>query len=242
MAMQSLAEQVMDKIMDLVAERRLEPGDKLPTEKDLTELFGVGRSTVREAIVQLQNLGVLSVRQGRGTFLKEVSTHTLLENQNPLYKFVDLKREELQDVMDVRKLLETEIVKLVVNRIDDDGIELLQKSLEKHMNANDSFTAYEHDLEFHKLLANMSENSILPLTLNVVLRFLDRYGTIVARTLDIPEYAEKILEQHRQIFLAIQARDEKGAVEAMLRHLNTSQVAILTSFDIFAERKRLNLA
>lgn len=237
----SLAEQVMEKIMDLVAEQRLEPEDRLPTEKELAELFGVGRSTIREAVCQLQNLGVVSVRQGRGTFLQKVSTDTLLKSQDPLSKFVDLERDELQDVMDVRKLLETEIVKLVARRIDDQGIVELRECYRQHREAKDSLSAYERDLEFHMRLASLSGNSILPLTLNLVNSFLERYTSIVAGTLDMPEYSEKILEQHRQILLAIEARDERQAAQAMLRHLNTSQIAVLASFDIFVERRKLKL-
>lgn len=237
----SLSEQVVDGLLKLVDERKLEAGDRLPTEKELSELFGVGRSTIREAIVQLQNLGVLSVQQGKGTFLRKISATSLLKNQDPFYKFVDLERNELRDVMDVRKLLEREIVKLVTNRITEQGLKELRKCHQKYRTAQDPLLAYELDLEFHMLLARLSGNSILPLTLSLVNNFLDRFMPIMARTLELPEYAEKILEQHRQILLAIEAGDEKRATSAMLRHLNTSQMNILASFDIFAEQRRLKL-
>ena len=82
-AAKSLVEQVMDKIMEHVAEHKLQPGDKIPTEKELVELFGVSRSTVREAICQLQNLGVLSVRQGKGSFLRRLTADTVLPPHGP---------------------------------------------------------------------------------------------------------------------------------------------------------------
>lgn len=238
---QSFSEQVMDKIMELVAERRLQPGDKLPTEKELTELFGVGRSTIREAIVQLQNLGVLTVRQGKGTFLNKVSADTLLSNHDPIGKFLELDRNEIRDVMEVRKLLETEIVKRVAEQATPEDIAELKEALAKQCEAKSPLLAYERDQDFHLLLARLSGNSMLPITLRLLRSFLDRYSSVIVSILDTAEYSEKILEHHRQILEAIEDKDPTRATQAMMRHLNTGQFTILASFDIFVEKRRLQV-
>lgn len=239
---QSLVEQAVESILNFISERDLEVGDKLPTESELTQLLGVGRSTIREAISRLANHGVLTVRQGKGTFLNRVTANTVLNGQRSLYKLVDLNRDELQDVMDVRKVLEVEVVRRVARRIDDEGLAVLRDYYEKHVEAKNSNLAYSRDIDFHVALARLSGNSVLPQMLVLLRNLLNRYTDIVSSTLDIPEYAEKILEQHRQILVALENRDEEQAAEAMLRHLTTSQFTVLANYDIFMEERKLRSA
>lgn len=235
----SLAEQVVERIVDLIADNNLANGDRLPSEKELSELFGVGRSTIREAVSQLQNLQVLSVKQGKGTFVKEVSTATLLKSQSPLYRFVDLGRNELHHALDVKKLLQLEIIRLAAKNAAKEDLAELYDCYHRHRSAVESLSVYQFDLEMQSLFAQASGNSILPLALGFVNNFLEKYSSIIADTLDIPEYAGRILEQYRLILRAVESGDGERAAEAMLRHLNTSRTAILASFDIFAAQRRL---
>lgn len=229
----------MERILDLISERDLEVGDKLPTETELSEILGVGRSTVREAVSRLGNHGVLTVRQGKGTFLNRVTATTLLSGQDPIYRLVDLNRNELQDVMDVRKILEVEVVRRVARRITDNDLAELREYHEKHVEAKNSSLAYTRDIDFHMALARFSGNSVLPQILSLLRNLLNRYTDVVSSTLELPAYAEKILEQHRQILVALEERDEEQAAQAMLRHLTTSQFTVLANYDIFIEQRKL---
>jgi GntR family transcriptional repressor for pyruvate dehydrogenase complex len=235
----SLVEQAVERILDLISERDLEVGDKLPTETELSEILGVGRSTVREAVSRLGNHGVLTVRQGKGTFLNRVTATTLLSGQDPIYRLVDLNRNELQDVMDVRKILEVEVVRRVARRITDNDLAELREYHEKHVEAKNSSLAYTLDIDFHMALARFSGNSVLPQILSLLRNLLNRYTDVVSSTLELPAYAEKILEQHRQILVALEERDEEQAAQAMLRHLTTSQFTVLANYDIFIEQRKL---
>lgn len=235
----SLVEQAVERILDLISERDLEVGDKLPTETELSEILGVGRSTVREAVSRLGNHGVLTVRQGKGTFLNRVTATTLLSGQDPIYRLVDLNRNELQDVMDVRKILEVEVVRRVARRITDNDLAELREYHEKHVEAKNSSLAYTRDIDFHMALARFSGNSVLPQILSLLRNLLNRYTDVVSSTLELPAYAEKILEQHRQILVALEERDEEQAAQAMLRHLTTSQFTVLANYDIFIEQRKL---
>jgi len=231
----------MEHILELIVRRGIRTGEKLPTEKELSDTFGVGRSSVREAVRQLENRGVLEVRQGRGTFYRGVSVDTVLTGQSNLYPFLDLERDELKDMMDVREVLEADMVRRVVRHADEEEIGELQRLLELHERQKHSPTAFEVDFEFHMLLARSSGNSVLPKMLEMVRTMFTKYSPVVSSTVDLPDYPDKVVEQHRQVLQAIKRRDEQQAVDAMLHHLKTSRGAVLANFDILAAKRRLNL-
>ena len=79
------------------------------------------------------------------------------------------------------------------------------------------------------------------MTLSLVNSFLERYRPIVAQAFEIPAFAERVLEQHRQIIAAIETGDGEQAAQAMLKHLKMGDMVSLISFDIFAEKRRLRL-
>lgn len=101
----SLAEEVSSLIREQINDGKLTKGEKLPTEPELMKLFGVGRSTVREAIKMLVNMGYLSVQQGRGTFVESVT-----ETNEPFHQ--RLKRADIQELREVRDIIEAPIARL----------------------------------------------------------------------------------------------------------------------------------
>ena len=105
----SAAEQVMKEILNSITEGSLKPGDKLPTERELAKMFGVGRSTVREAVSALAVIGYLEVVQGRGTFLRaDVET-----TKKAHFDFSDIQvAANIIDLVEVRAILECNAVKL----------------------------------------------------------------------------------------------------------------------------------
>ena len=105
----SLAEEVSSLIREQINDGKLTKGEKLPTEPELMKLFGVGRSTVREAIKMLVNMGYLSVQQGRGTFVESVT-----ETNEPFHQ--RLKRADIQELREVRDIIEAPIARLAAQR------------------------------------------------------------------------------------------------------------------------------
>ena len=121
----SLAEEVAELIKKQISEGKLAKGDKLPAEPELMRLFGVGRSTVREAIKMLVNMGYLSVQQGRGTFVENVTETNELFHQR-------LKRADIQELREVRDIMEAPIARLATQRRTKADLESMKRYVYGH--------------------------------------------------------------------------------------------------------------
>lgn len=153
----SLADEVAQRLQQQISLGQYKPGDKLPTEPALMQEFGVGRSTIREAVRILANAGVLRVQQGLGTFVEAISDHAEPWSQR-------LKRAEFNDLNEVRQLLELKIAqKAALHRTEKD-IEQMRGFLKKRKEAalaNNVEECIQADIEFHRSIAAAARNSIL---------------------------------------------------------------------------------
>lgn len=154
---ESLADAVVNKLQHQVVSGHYPIGEKLPSEPELMQHFGVGRSTIREAIRILANKGLIRVQQGLGTFVQS--------QQNGVEPFhQSLQRAEGDDVNEVRQLLELKIAeKAALNRTQED-IEVMTVFLNKRHDAalkNQPEACIEADIQFHIRLAMASKNEVL---------------------------------------------------------------------------------
>lgn len=161
---QSLADEVASQLLKKIADGEFVTGDKLPTEPELMALFGVGRSTVREAVRNLSNTGLVRVQQGLGTFVvkQQIITESLSD------RFLRAKGLELDEV---RQLIEVKIAeKAALNRTEAD-ITAMKKHLKNRSEmalANIPDKCIQADIEFHVSIAIASQSEIL----------LDLYKTV----------------------------------------------------------------
>ena len=153
----SLAEEVAEQLQKEITEGNLIEGDKLPIEPELMKIFGVGRSTIREAIKMLLNRGYLSVQQGRGTFVeRQMPTSEPFEQR--------LKRADIRDLYDVRKILEAAIAeRAALRRTEQDLKEIQRYAMERKTSAKDGLLkeCIEADIHFHVAVAKATHNEIL---------------------------------------------------------------------------------
>lgn len=106
--------ETFEKIRKIIQERNLQPGDRLPSERELTDLLHVGRSSVREALRAMELLGLIETRRGEGTFIVDFRKHQLVEL---LSSFVFQRENADHDILEVKRIIETSgIYKLVFNR------------------------------------------------------------------------------------------------------------------------------
>jgi DNA-binding FadR family transcriptional regulator len=154
---ESLAEAVVNKLQHQIASGHYKIGEKLPSEPELMQHFGVGRSTIREAIRILANKGLIRVQQGLGTFVE--LQHNSIE---PFHQ--SLSRAEGDDVNEVRQLLELKIAeKAALNRTQED-VDVMTVLLQKRHEAalqNRPEECIEADIQFHIRLAMASKNEVL---------------------------------------------------------------------------------
>jgi DNA-binding FadR family transcriptional regulator len=152
-----VCDEVVSKLQQQIAAGKFKKGDKLPSEPVLMEQFGVGRSSIREAIRILANHGLVRVQQGLGTFVD-------IQNGTPMPWYKRLESSTVKDLNEVRQLLELKIAeKAALNRTQKD-IDILTKLLKKRLTAAQNNLAdecIEADIQFHIAIADAAKNDIL---------------------------------------------------------------------------------
>lgn len=151
-----LYDKIVDRLQADINSGKFKPGEKIPPEPELMKLYGVGRSTIREAIKTLAMSGILIVQQGSGT-----SVNTNLEGLSIEQR---LRRADLADIQGVRALLEKEIVRLAAENRSPEQLAAIGESLEvrrQALLAEDLAATMEADITFHMAIARASGNSVL---------------------------------------------------------------------------------
>ena len=211
-------DEVVLQIQDLIAQGKLLPGEKLPAERELAERFGVGRNSIREAIRQLELLGLVEARQGEGTFITEATIDNVAA---PFVFILSHSRQLRAEVLDFRKVLEPQIAALAAQRATAKNIARIGE-----LSANfDEFVvsakvpvsvAIENDSQFHYAIAEASQNGLVVRVMNAVMGLLREFRE---QLLESSYRSEASAKAHRAISEAIKMRDIRGAYEAMEHHL-----------------------
>ena len=208
----------MVRLRDLIRRGDLSHGSRLPPERALAEQFGVGRSSVREAIRSLELQGLLVTRHGSGSFVNTQSLDavaTLMEPNNGA--------EGLQDIFEMRHLLEPQIAALAARRATPEDMVRLAAILEEQQRQIlEGETGVDADTEFHFTLATATHNPALVKVVNAVEDVLRRSRD---RYLQLPGRPERSLHSHHEILEMVRAGDDAGALRAMDHHLTTVEPA-----------------
>lgn len=226
-----LGSQIEDELMDYILKEPVEIGQKIPNEFELAERFGVGRSTIREAVKALVSKGVLEVRRGSGTFV--ISTISLEDDPLGLSKFQDKYKLALE-LFDVRLMLEPEIASLASEyalqeereRLKElcDEVETLYREGKNHI---------PKDIEFHTCIARCSKNRVVETLIPVINTAVMTFANLTHRTL-----MQETIDTHRAITDAILRRDAVGAKCAMVMHLTYNRQALMRRLDAHTEGKK----
>ncbi|MBM7566091.1 FadR/GntR family transcriptional regulator [Paenibacillus sacheonensis] len=196
----------------------LSPGDKLPSVVDLAAEYGVGRSTIREALSALKAKGLLDIRQGGGTYAKAPPEGSQAFAQEA---WLD-RADSLLQLLDVRKVLETGCASLAAKHRTDADVDALQATLQQMEDRldDDSF-GEQADVLLHEQIARATQNPVL---MELMKSLSERLHESMRDTRSLWFYAEhrsasRLLEEHRSIVAAIAARDEALASARMGQHL-----------------------
>lgn len=209
----SLAQEVAEKITGQIEAGTYSSGEKLPIESELMKLFGVGRSTIREAIKILSNTGLLRVQQGLGTFVEDHSNRKETIDQR-------LKRAKALEVDEVRQLLELKIAeKAALHRSQADLKKISRHLADRNTAAiNDSLReCIDADIAFHTAIAVASKNEILADLYQTVANHL-KNGFLSAYT--TTESFKATHSLHKKLYDAIEAKDAKKAWEIAAKIIN----------------------
>lgn len=205
-------EMAAEELIRLIRENNYVPGDRLPTEIELSELLGVGRNTVREALRLLVSRNIVVVRQGSGTFISEKQG----VSDDPFGFSLAADREKLtRDLMQIRVMLEPPIAALAAQNAREADVQRLEEILEEIEERIARREDYaEVDIRFHEQIANCSHNSVMSNLVPVIGKGI----AVFAREVETTEY-EQTLISHRAIFQAIREGRAVEAQQAMHFHL-----------------------
>jgi DNA-binding FadR family transcriptional regulator len=210
----TLAQQVAEQIIELMASRHLQPGDTLPAQQELSELLGVSRTVIREGLQLLSGLGVIRVSQGVRAQVTTADTSAL---RTVLRISAGTGTKGMQNLLMVRAILEPEIAAVAALKAKPEHIRRLQQAIVEMDLAHDDVERYvKADQDFHLALAEATDNELLPAMLNPIVHLLQEMRRIAVR---VPGAAGRAQAYHRLVLDRVQNRDPQGASAAMREHL-----------------------
>ena len=214
-------EEVARQIERLIL-KKLRPGDKLPAERELAEMLGVSRSSIRDAIRSLELVGLVEPRQGVGTVVREVSPDTLV---HPLSNVLVHKRQLVSELLDFRKMLEPPLAARAATHASAEETAEMEETLRRQEEKLQwGELAIEEDSEFHYGIAMASENSVVLKVLDVL---MDLLRATRERSLQVEGRPQKSVAGHRKILAAIKRHDALAAEAAMRRHIEDIEEMVL---------------
>ena len=215
-----LAEVVAREIEQRVLEGGLKPGDRLPSERDLSAQLGVSRASLREALHKLAAKGLLESRQGGGTFVTDRLDASF---SNPWEEILRDHPAVHEDMLEFRHMLEGRAAECAAGRstvADRERIRQCLTQLEAAFAGDDLDAQVDTDLAFHQAIAEAAHNVIVGHLTASLLRLLrDNLRRNLSELLQVPAAREQLLDQHRAVWRAIEQGNVEQALEAAADHI-----------------------
>jgi GntR family transcriptional regulator, transcriptional repressor for pyruvate dehydrogenase complex len=224
-ARELLPERIASRLVSLIAEQHLRPGDKLPPERDLAATMQVSRPSLREALRALAMLNIVEIRQGSGTYVASLRPEVLVEHFDFVFSLDDATFAEL---LETRRMLEPSLAAAAATRATEADLARLRAWKERcAASASDPDAFLDADLELHQIITEAAHNQIIA-------RFmasLTRLGTASRkRTSNLPGVRHRSLQDHEAIVDALLRRDPEAAANIMRQHLERIQDSLRESF------------
>jgi len=214
-----LSEEIVDQIKELISRGELNPGQRIPSERELASFLGVSRPSVREAIMVLEAMGFLESRQGGGTYVRSLADVTMAD---PLANMVERRDPRmLHALTEVRIGLETWSAYLAAKRAEDSEIERLRElyAIMVEQAETGGWDA-EVDSEFHLTITAATHNTLQVHVLDTIQTLFQTTIMVALSEFYSKEgYIELLLNHHREIMEAIADHDPERARDKMMEHL-----------------------
>lgn len=211
----SVSDDVYNQVLDLIITGSWAPGDKIPSENELKNLFRVSRNTVRGAINKLKVLGLAETISGEGTFIKSLDSSFYM---NYFIPSAFLQKKDFLEIMEFRKGIEIEAARLAALRANEEDIDRIEELLNKMEECNDNIKQYsKYDIEYHVSIAYASGNSMYKKIMDIIQHLL------MSKLQDfmIKNGNTNSLFYHQKIMQAIKKRDPELAGHFMDDHLSS---------------------
>ena len=217
LARAGLVDQAVDAILVMIAEQGLRPGDHLPPQADLIRQLGIGRTSLREAVQRLVALGAVTVTPGKrmavGPMIRRNRQATAAELE------ASLRHAALQELAEVRDLIEPEAAALAAQRITDDLVLRIEGIVDEMKVSEDSATDFHLNTQFHATIAEATQNEALRHILRVVADMLSPLHRQMYERLPELQPPYRADKEHLPIVQALKQRDADRARKAMRDHI-----------------------
>ncbi len=210
-----VAEEVADRIRTLILDGTFPQDLPLPSERVLTERFGVSRGSIRDAFRTLETIGLIETRHGRGTFPRELTVDRLVA---PLASMMTFQHDLQDELLDVRRMFEPAVARVAATRATDEDFADLQRILDaQHRKLKKGQSAIVEDTEFHAALARSTRNRVIVSLMATLNDLLVESRKLTLRQKGRPA---KSVEGHEAVVAALRRRDADGAARAMSNHID----------------------
>lgn len=217
---EAISDQITDRILSMIREQQLHPGDRLPPERELATLMQVSRATVREALRSLSMMNVIELRHGSGTYVTSLEPQLLVQNFDLVFSLNDSSFLEL---IEARKVIEPGAIALAAQRVTDAEMAAIQDVLARSWDclASNPAAFPQLDIEFHNLIVSLSGNALLTRIMQGIsqMSIAGSQRTAGERGSVSPQRVERAIRMHQGIYEALASRDGELARGRMLEHL-----------------------
>lgn len=213
----SMADEIFSQLKESIETKQYKSGDKLPTEKELCDMFNVSRQPIREALNSLKSLGYITSKQGEGSFVIYDE-----QNMQMFFDLDNLTKDEYFDLVELRHVLEVQASGLCAQRHDSKDLERIYnalKTIKNEMSDKDSI-GFEADYLFHQAIIEGCKNKYILETFNNI-SDIYKLGMKHSLTLNLGNHQKRssVIKEHEEIYNAIKERNSMLAQDKMDKHI-----------------------
>lgn len=220
-----LADRATAQLQTLIVSRAFQPGDRLPSERELGERLGVSRTVIREALRTLATKGLVEVRGGAGAYVRAPSSELVSELLGICLSHVDTGDVTYRHSLEMRRILEIEMTGLAAERRGQGDLEELRLLLREMARPGQSAEEWARsDVAFHDTIARASKNPLFPIVLRSI---SDVLMNVRLEAIRLPETPANALFHHKKIYQQLEKGSSAGARAAMEAHLREAEQTLL---------------
>jgi GntR family transcriptional repressor for pyruvate dehydrogenase complex len=210
----SLSEQISEQLKEKIIKGEFKPGDKLPSENELCNIYGVSRTAVRQALNTLSSIDLIETKFGGGSYVKQPNSGNVL---NGLIPHTFLNEKSMLEIIEFRRILEGNVAYLSCQRATDSDVETLKNIYADMVKNKDDLTTFSKlDYDFHIAIAKISGNSYVIKIYEIIAEvLLSAFSDIVSKRGN-----EAGLKYHAQILAAFESGNAPAAQDAMQHHMD----------------------
>lgn len=213
----SVAEQAIERIYELIKEKELKVGDKLPPERDLIKELKISRTSLREGLRALEIIGVINVRQGHGTIIGDA--HISNSIVKPLTFSILLNKNTFIELFEARKVIEVECAGLAAEKITLSELDIIKRTYKSLLRyKNDREKSIKYEIKIHELITSAAKNKVLEKILSSIKSLLRE-----SRDTTVPQegVSPETLAYHKELIKSFNLHDSSKARSIMYKHLDS---------------------